>query len=104
DVFYEMPGQAAIARKKLGEVRGPSFVVYAKDGDRDRPLLRWSTTIGGWKKERTEDGEVALKYRESGVGERVWRQILAAPAWLPPDSTPESDLVSEAKDGSVALK
>jgi hypothetical protein len=104
DVFYEMPGQAALARKKLGEVRGPSFVLYAKDGDGERPLVRWSTTIGGWKKERTEEGEVALKYKESDVGERVWRQILAAPAWLPPDSTPESDLLREAKDGSVALK
>ena len=104
DVFYEMPGQAALARKKLGEVRRPSFVVYAKDGDHDRPLLRWSTTIGGWKKERTEEGEVAMKYKESDVGERVWRQILAAPAWLPPDSTPEADLVSETKDGNLLLK
>jgi hypothetical protein len=34
----------------------------------------------------------------------VWKQILAAPAWLPPDSTPESDLVREAKDGSLAVK
>ena len=104
DVFYELPGQAAAARRKLGEVRRPSFVLYAKDGDRDRPLVRWSTTIGGWKQERTEDGEVAMKYKESDVGDRVWRQILAAPAWLPPDSTPEADLVREAKDGSLALK
>ncbi len=104
DVFYEMPGQAALAKKKLGEVRGPSFVVYAKDGDQERALIRWATTIGGWKKERTEEGEVALKYKESDVGERVWRQVIAAPAWLPPDSTPETDLLKEAKDGSFALK
>jgi hypothetical protein len=104
DVFYEMPGQAALARKKLGEVRRPSFVLYAKDGDHDVPLVRWSTTIGGWKKERTEDGEVTMKYKESDVGDRVWRQILAAPAWLPPDSTPETDLVSEHKDGNVVPK
>ncbi len=104
DVFYELPGQAALARKKLGEVRRPSFVVYAKDGDGERPLIRWSTTIGGWKQERTEEGEVAMKYKESDVGDRVWRQILAAPAWLPPDSTPEGDLVYEAKDGSPSVK
>jgi hypothetical protein len=104
DVFYEMPGQAAAARRRLGEVQRPSFVVYAKDGDHERPLIRWSTTIGGWKQERTEEGEVALKYKESDVGDRVWRQILAAPAWLPPDSTPETDLVHEAKDGSLAVK
>ncbi len=104
DVFYEMPGEAARARKKLGEVRSPSFVLYARDGDHDQPLVRWSTTIGGWKKERTEEGEVAMKYKESDVGDRVWRQILAAPAWLPPDSTPEGDLVSQAKDGSPVPK
>lgn len=104
DVFYEMPGRAALAKKRLGQVRRPSFVLYAKDGALERPLVRWSTTIGGWKKERTEEGEVALKYKESDVGDRVWRHLLAAPAWLPPDSTPEADLVSEGKDGILALK
>jgi hypothetical protein len=104
DVFVDAPGAAAAARKKHGKVRGPSFVVYAKDGSREVPLVRWATTIGGWKKERTEDGEIALKFKESDVGDRVWRQIIAAPAWLPPDSTPETDLVSETKDGEVALK
>lgn len=104
DVFQGPPGQAAAARAKLGEVRRPSFVLYAKDGDRERPLVRWSTTIGGWKPERNEDGEVTMKYKESDVGDRVWRQILAAPAWLPPASTPESDLVRENRDGSVAAK
>jgi hypothetical protein len=67
-------------------------------------LVRWATTIGGWKKERTEDGEIALKYKESDVGDRVWRQLIAAPAWLPPDSTPESDLIYEAPDGALSLK
>ena len=102
DVFYDMPGSNA--RRKAGTIQRPTFVVYAKDGDHDVPLLRWATTIGGWKKERTEDGEIALKYKESDVGDRVWRQIVAAPAWLPPDSTPEGDLVRENKDGDIALK
>jgi hypothetical protein len=102
DVFYDMPG--ASARRTAGTNRRPTFVVYAKDGDHEVPLMRWATTIGGWKKERTEDGEIALKYKESDVGDRVWRQIVAAPAWLPPDSTPEGDLLRESKDGDVALK
>lgn len=104
DVFYEAPGAAAAARKKLGAQRGPTFVVYAKDGSREVALVRWATTIGGWKKERTEEGEVVLKYKESDVGERMWRQIIAAPAWMPPDSTPETDLLHENEDGTVALK
>jgi hypothetical protein len=104
DVFYDTPGAAAVAKKKLDEFHRPTIVVYAKNGDSEVPLIRWATTIGGWKKERTEDGEIALKYKESDVGDRVWRQIVAAPAWLPPDSTPETDLVSEDKDKNVILK
>jgi hypothetical protein len=104
DVFYDTPGAAAAARKKLGTVRVPTFVVYAKDGDREVALVRWATTIGGWKKERLDEGEIALKYKASDVGDRVWRQLIAAPAWLPPDSTPETDLVHEGKDGTLTLK
>ncbi len=104
DVFYETPGQAAAARKQLPGARGPSLVLYTKDGATKRPLIRWGTTIGGWKKERTEEGEIALKYKESDVGDRVWRRIVAAPAWMPPDSTPETDLLRENKDGTHVLK
>ncbi len=97
---------AARARsgKKADEVRPPSFIVYAKDGDREIALMRWATTIGGWKKERQEDGEIAVEYKGSDVGDRVWRQLIAAPAWLPPESTPETDLVREDKDGVISLK
>ncbi|MBL9020562.1 MAG: hypothetical protein JNL21_00120 [Myxococcales bacterium] len=104
DVFYDAPGVAAAAKAKRGAVRRPTFVVYAKDGAREVPLVRWATTIGGWKKERTEEGEVILKYKESDVGTRMWRQIIAAPAWMRPDSTPETDLLKENQDGTVALK
>jgi lipoprotein-anchoring transpeptidase ErfK/SrfK len=103
DVYYDGPGAAERA-KQAGTFKGPTFVVYAKDGDHDVALMRWATTIGGWKKERTEDGEIVFKYKESDVGDRVWRQLIAAPAWLPPDSTPETDLVYEGKDGTATLK
>ena len=104
DVFHGTPSEAALARRKAGNARPPSFVVYAKDGDKEVALIRWATTIGGWKKERQEDGEIGLKYKASDVGDRVWRQIIAAPAWMPPESTPETDLLHEDKEGNVALK
>lgn len=104
DVFFDMPGKAAAQQRKLAAPKGPTFVVYAKDGEREVALLRWATTIGGWKKERTSDGEIALKYKESDVGDRFWRQIIAAPAWMPPESTPETDLLHEDKEGNVSLK
>ena len=28
------------------------------------------------------------KYKDSPVGPGVWQQIVAAPVWLPPESTP----------------
>ncbi len=104
DVFDGSPSEAAIERRKRGEERRPTFVVYAKDGDRDVALMRWATTIGGFKKERADDGEIVVKYKKSDVGDRVWRQIIAAPAWLPPESTPETDLTHEDKEGNVSLK
>lgn len=103
DVFYS-PGAAAAARKNGEQPKSPTFVIYAKDGDREVALMRWATTIGGWKKERLEDGEIGLKYKESDVGDRVWRQVIAAPAWMPPESTPETDLVHEDKEGNLLLK
>jgi hypothetical protein len=104
DVFDGSPSEAAIERRKRGEERHPTFVVYAKDGERDVALMRWATTIGGFKKERSDDGEIVVKYKKSDVGDRVWRQIIAAPAWLPPESTPETDLTHEDKEGNVSLK
>lgn len=104
DVSYELPGRAAAARAATPDVRHPSLVLHVKDGDTTRALVRWPTTIGGWKKERTKDGELVLEYKESDVGDRVWRQIIAAPAWMPPDSTPETDLLRETKDGTFELK
>ncbi|HVY47331.1 MAG TPA: hypothetical protein VHB21_15690, partial [Minicystis sp.] len=104
DVFYDTPLRAAIERKRLGKVRAPSFVLYAKDHGKDRALVRWATTIGGWQKERVEEGQVVLRYKESDVGQRFWRHLVAAPAWLPPDSTPEAELVREGDDGTLALK
>lgn len=86
------------------ERHAPTYVLYAKDGGKEIPLVRWATTIGGWKKERTPEGEIITKYKESDVGDRMYRQIIAAPAWMPPESTPETDLLHEGKDGSVALK
>jgi hypothetical protein len=61
--------------------------------------VRWPTTIGGWKKERTKWGAMGLSFKESDVGKRVWREIVAAPAWLPPDTTPARTLMRKNDDG-----
>jgi hypothetical protein len=34
-----------------------------------------------------------MLYKNSDVGPRLWRDLVASPAWLPPPSTPDEDLV-----------
>ena len=58
------------------------------------PLVKWPTTVGGWRLER-ERGRDVWKYKESPAGPGVWQQIHAAPVWLPPASTPDADLLLE---------
>jgi hypothetical protein len=68
-------------------------VLYARREGREEALVRWSTTIGGWQPERSRGGGVGMRYKPSDVGPRVWRDVIAAPAWFPPPSTPDEELV-----------
>jgi hypothetical protein len=97
DVWYdEVPIPRRIAHR-------PTLVVYVDDHGTRRPLVRWPTTIGGWADQRTSEGLVQ-KWKESEVGPRVWRDLYAAPTWLPPRTTPDRDLVKNLYNGHYALK
>ena len=72
-------------------MRRPSLVVYTTYGNRRIPLARWPTTIGGWQAEK--DGGVSQKWKESPVGPRIWRDLYVGPTWLPPETTPDRELV-----------
>lgn len=87
DVWYD---DTPIARKVRHR---PTLVLYVNDRGTKRPLIRWPTTIGGWSDVRMPGGWVARKWKESDVGPRVWRQLYAAPTWMPPPTTPDRDLV-----------
>lgn len=95
DVWYETP-----ARRGRIE-RRPTLTLWARTPDGgELALVRWHTTIGGWKKEVvSESGRVALKYKNSDVGRRVWRDLVALPAWLPPPMTPPRTLVRRGEGG-----
>jgi hypothetical protein len=85
----------------------PTLVVYADDpgaASGKRPLLRWPTTIGGWADQRLADGSLVQRWKESDVGPRVWRDLYAAPTWLPPPTTPDRDLVKNLWNGHWGLK
>jgi lipoprotein-anchoring transpeptidase ErfK/SrfK len=98
DVWYDdVPRPRFIAQR-------PSLVVYVNDGGTRRPLVRWPTTIGGWSDVRMPSGYVVKRWKESDVGPRVWRQLYAAPTWLPPPGTPDRELVVNNYDGTWSLK
>jgi hypothetical protein len=98
DVWYdEVPIPRRIAHR-------PMLVLYVDDGGTRRPLIRWPTTIGGWADQRTAGGALVQRWKESDVGPRVWRDLYAAPTWLPPRTTPDRDLVKNLYNGHYALK
>ncbi len=88
DVWYELPTRRGQIRRR------PTLTLYARAADGDEvALVRWPTTIGGWKKEVAPWGGVGLRYKNSEVGSRVWRDLVVSPAWLPPPQTPARALV-----------
>lgn len=98
DVWYDETPIARVIRHR------PTLVLYVNDGATKRPLIRWPTTIGGWSDVRMPGGWVAQKWKESDVGPRVWRQLFAAPTWMPPPTTPDRDLVKNTYNGRWELK
>lgn len=105
DVWYDYPyGPLGSLRAQPVE-RRPALVLYTRTQDGSEiPLIRWSTTIGGFQPERLHDGRVVLRYKVSEPGARVWREILASPTWLPPDTTPDADLVQRIGAERYRLK
>jgi hypothetical protein len=61
----------------------PTLTLFAKVGDGEVALVRWPTTIGGWKTIQRSDGSLALKYKESVTGEALWPEVLVGPTWHP---------------------
>jgi hypothetical protein len=98
DVWYDEAPRSRKAKRR------PTLVLYAIDGDVRRPLVKWPSTIGGWADVRLPSGSVRQKWKESDVGDRVWRQVYAAPTWTPPPSTPDRDLVRNLWMGRYRLK
>lgn len=98
DVWYDHPHTASGRRRAQPITERPALTLYARDPTGEVALLRWSTTIGGWQAERLPGG-VALRYKNSDVGPRVWRHVVASPAWLPPPTTPEREMVRRGPGG-----
>ena len=100
DVWVEYPFDASGRRRPSPAKRRPTLTLYAVTPEGEIPLIRWPTTIGGWQPERLADGSVTVAYKPSPVGRRHWRDLLAAPAWFPPPSTPDDELVRRRPNGA----
>ncbi|MBN2574278.1 MAG: hypothetical protein JXP73_06915 [Deltaproteobacteria bacterium] len=93
DVWYDLPWDDQGVRHPQPRRRYPSFHLYLKYDNQRIPLVRWRTTIGGWRAEQASDGYEYFRYKGSDVGSRVIRNIVAGPVWIAPESTPIRSLL-----------
>ncbi|MDA3862866.1 MAG: L,D-transpeptidase [Deltaproteobacteria bacterium] len=92
DVYYDAPFDANGAKRSQPKYRRPRITLFTNYNDQKIPLINWGTTVGGWRTE-FKDGKVYYAYKNSDVGKRIWKDIYAAPVWIPPKSTPPSGLM-----------
>jgi hypothetical protein len=94
DVWYDLPfdgrGKPVVQRRD----HYPHLTLFVRWQGQKIPLCWWRTTIGSWRSEMHEDGHEYFKYKNSDIGPRVWKQIVAGPVWIPPDGTPMKDLLT----------
>jgi len=107
DVWYDLPFDEEGAPVTHARTNYPTLTVFVDWRGQKIPLARWRTTIGSWRSELHEDGKVYIKYKNSDVGPRVWRQIVASPVWIPPEGTPIRGLLTrktlDRDKGAVTL-
>jgi hypothetical protein len=96
DVWYDFPYDDA--GNEIAQPVGlrPTLTLYVNYNGSKIPLARYGTTIGGWRS-TVRDGVEYWAYKNSDVGARVWRHIVGAPSWIPPESTPLRDLVIKSR-------
>jgi hypothetical protein len=93
DVWYDFPYDEEGNERAQPISRRPRITVYTEYLGHRIALARFGTTIGGWRSE-VVDGTVMWAYKGSPTGERVWHRIVAAPVWVPPETTPARGLLT----------
>ncbi|MDB4981535.1 MAG: hypothetical protein JWM82_2287 [Myxococcales bacterium] len=97
DVWYDFPYDEKGVRQPQPRQNFPTFTLYTRWRGERVPLVRWRTTVGGWRSELGADGQEYLRWKGSDVGKRVWRHIVALPVWIPPTSSPLGSMVKVKK-------
>ena len=101
DVWYDFPFDGKGQRLPQPRERFPTFTLYVKWRGEKVPLVRWRTTVGGWRVELASDGQEYYRYKGSDIGPRVWHHIVAAPVWIPPASSPLASFVKEKRVNGI---
>lgn len=94
DVWYDFPFDAKGRPVEQPRAHYPHLMLFANWHGQHIPLVSWRTTIGSWRSELHANGKVYYRYKNSDVGDRVWKDIVAGPVWIPPDGTPVKDLLT----------
>jgi hypothetical protein len=97
DVWYDFPYDEKGVRQPQPRQQFPTFTLFTKWRGERVPLVRWRTTVGGWRTELAADGQEYLRWKGSDVGKRVWRHIVTTPVWIPPTSSPLGSMVKVKK-------
>jgi len=92
DVWYDIPYKENGDKLRQRRRKMPKVALYLTYRDQKIRLVRWPTTIGGWRTEQASNGYVYLRYKGSDVGDRVIRKVIAGPTWVAPESTPLKSL------------
>jgi hypothetical protein len=92
DVWYEFLYDESGVEKPQPVSKRPYTSIYVNYNGQKIPLAKYGTTIGGWRSELIENA-VYWKYKDSPPGDVLWEEIVSAPVWLPPLSTPPRDLL-----------
>lgn len=98
DVWYDFPWDEEGNQSSQPRKLHPHLTLYVHYREQKIPLLHWRTTIGSWRSEMHE-GKEYYAYKNSDVGDRVWQTIMAAPVWIPPESTPPGSLTKLKRSG-----
>ena len=93
DVWYDFPFDPKGRPVEQAREHFPHLTLFVSWRGQKIPLCQWRTTVGSWRSELHENGKIYYKYKNSDVGPRVWKHIVAGPVWIPPDATPVKDLL-----------
>jgi hypothetical protein len=93
DVWYDLAFDEKGDRVPQPRKKYPSFTLQVEWKGKKLPLVKWRTTVGGWRAEQASDGYEYYRYKGSDVGSRVIRQVIAGPVWIAPASTPIRSLL-----------